>query len=192
MPIAPRRWSLPGPKARYVIAWSGDAMPRRGWSPIPGVFAGSALEGWIASHPSVLYDLYSALGGARRAGLSRSALREHHREIVNRVAEALRSGVLVAYREKPLVMSREVASEAPPEPALVEPVAEEPENYVSIRLVGEDGKGIPGERYRVVLPDSSVREGRLDGSGTATLRGRFSGTCKVTFPNLDAAAWEAA
>jgi len=151
------------------------------------------VERWLSTHASVLYALHEAVGGMRPSGLQRSTLLKHHQEIAKRLSEAFRSGELVAFRRPPPSVSRQVQPKSPPpEPLPAEPVTEEPDSYVNIRLVGEDGNGLPGMRYRIVLPDSSVREGRLDGGGSATVRGRFSGTCKVTFPDLDAGAWEAA
>lgn len=62
--------------------------------------------------------------------------------------------------------------------------------WITIELVGEDDKPIPGERYRIELPDGSVEEGRLDGLGLARVRGiEEPGTCVVTFPDLDEEAW---
>lgn len=61
--------------------------------------------------------------------------------------------------------------------------------WITIELVGEDDAPIPGERYRIELPDGSVREGRLDGRGLARVREIDPGQCVVTFPDLDEAAW---
>ena len=63
-------------------------------------------------------------------------------------------------------------------------------SWIEIELVGEDNKPIPGEKYRVTLPDDSVAEGTLDENGLARVEGFENGTCKVCFPNLDKEAWE--
>lgn len=65
-------------------------------------------------------------------------------------------------------------------------------SWIEVELVGEDGKPIPGERYRVTLPDGSVAEGSLDQNGMARVEGFEPGSCKVTFPDLDQDAWEPA
>ena len=64
-------------------------------------------------------------------------------------------------------------------------------NWILIELIGEDGKSIPGEHFRIELPDKSIREDKLDEHG------RFfcydfekDGTCKVSFPDIDKDAWE--
>jgi hypothetical protein len=75
-------------------------------------------------------------------------------------------------------------AEAPP------PGQEQERSWIAIELVGEDGKGIAGERYRITVPDGSVDEGTLDAQGRARVEGFEPGSCKVSFPELDQAAWE--
>ncbi|WP_437516395.1 carboxypeptidase regulatory-like domain-containing protein [Sorangium sp. So ce1099] len=118
---------------------------------------------------------------------------EHLREEVRR---ALDDGRLVAYRVHD-VMSAGVSAERPePAPPLEETQAAEREarrrvelTWIEIQLLGEDGRGIPGERYRITGPDGSVREGALDGQGLARVEGIVPGQCEVTFPALDEEAW---
>jgi hypothetical protein len=57
-------------------------------------------------------------------------------------------------------------------------------------LTDEHGKVVPGEPYRLVLPDGqTLAEGTLDEKGFARVEGVDAGSCKVTFPNLDKSAW---
>lgn len=63
-------------------------------------------------------------------------------------------------------------------------------SWIEIELVGEDDEGIPGEKYKITLPDDSVAEGTLDEKGCARVEGFEKGTCKVCFPDLDKEAWE--
>jgi hypothetical protein len=65
-------------------------------------------------------------------------------------------------------------------------------HWLTIELVGEDGSPVPNEKYRVILPDGSVREGALNGRGTATFEELKEGECQVSFPGLDSEAWEPA
>ena len=51
---------------------------------------------------------------------------------------------------------------------------------------------VAGERYRVALPDGTVREGVLEPGGTARFEGLPRGPFTVSFPELDEEAWEAA
>jgi hypothetical protein len=62
--------------------------------------------------------------------------------------------------------------------------------WIAIELVDDDDQPVAGEAYEVTLPDGSVRSGSLDGDGKAEERGIDEGMCKVTFPKLDADAWE--
>jgi hypothetical protein len=63
-------------------------------------------------------------------------------------------------------------------------------SWIEIELVGEDDEGIPGEKYKITLPDESVAEGTLDEKGFARIEGFEKGTCKVCFPDIDKEAWE--
>ena len=65
-----------------------------------------------------------------------------------------------------------------------------PTAWIEIVLVGEDDKPIPGERYRLKLPDGTIKEGELDANGYARFEGIARGQCKVSFPDLDRDAWE--
>lgn len=73
--------------------------------------------------------------------------------------------------------------------------APEPEKetvWIEIELVGEDDSPVAGEKFHLVLPDGSTREGILDQAGRVRIEGIDPGTCKVSFPNLDGEAWAVA
>lgn len=63
-------------------------------------------------------------------------------------------------------------------------------HWIEIELVGEDDKPIPDEKYKVVLPDGSEKEGNLDENGWARIEIAAKGDCEVTFPELDKEALE--
>ncbi|MHC4198545.1 MAG: hypothetical protein ACYSU0_00940 [Planctomycetota bacterium] len=64
-------------------------------------------------------------------------------------------------------------------------------SWIEIELVGEDDVGIPGEKYRIILPDGETyADGTLDEKGFARVEGFEKGTCKVCFPDIDKEAWE--
>jgi type VI secretion system secreted protein VgrG len=93
-----------------------------------------------------------------------------------------------------------ISSSAPPvqSPASNAPTHDpnDPENqkkksWIEIQLFGEDGKPIPGEPYKITLPDgTTIADGTLDDKGFARVDNIDPGTCQVTFPNLDKDAWE--
>ena len=63
-------------------------------------------------------------------------------------------------------------------------------SWIEIELVDKKGKPVPGEPYRVTLPDGeTVAEGTLDEKGFARVDGIEPGTCKITFPKLEKQAW---
>jgi hypothetical protein len=81
-------------------------------------------------------------------------------------------------------------------PRLTELAGNEPEvkptHTVELCLVDAKGDPVPGEDYRVELPDGRVVEGRLDARGVALVTGIVgSGTCRVNFPRWDKDAWKA-
>ncbi|MHC4248399.1 MAG: hypothetical protein ACYS9X_04660 [Planctomycetota bacterium] len=64
-------------------------------------------------------------------------------------------------------------------------------SWIEIEMVGEDDEPIPGEKYRIILPDGETfADGTLDEKGFARVEGFEKGTCKVSFPDLDKEAWE--
>lgn len=66
-------------------------------------------------------------------------------------------------------------------------------SWIEIELVDEDSNPVSGESYMITLPDGeTVAEGTLDEKGFARIEGIDSGSCKITFPELDKEAWEEA
>ena len=69
-------------------------------------------------------------------------------------------------------------------------IEEEKKSWIEIEMVGEDDKPIPGEKYKITLPDDTVAQGTLNEKGFARIEGIAEpGTCKVTFPDIDKEAW---
>ncbi len=69
---------------------------------------------------------------------------------------------------------------------------DEKKSWIKLKLVDEEGKPVPGELYKVTLPDGRVASGSLNEKGEAEVKGIDPGSCKITFPNLDKDAWEEA
>ncbi len=64
-------------------------------------------------------------------------------------------------------------------------------HWIDIELVGEDDHPIPGEQFRIVLPDGSEVTGSLSEAGKARVKNiADAGNCRISFPNLDREAWE--
>jgi type VI secretion system secreted protein VgrG len=62
-------------------------------------------------------------------------------------------------------------------------------SWVEIQLNDDEGNPVAGEKYRIELPDGSVKEGTLDGNGHARVSGIEPGNCKITFPDRDGSSW---
>ncbi|MDQ7013573.1 MAG: hypothetical protein Q9O74_06705 [Planctomycetota bacterium] len=69
---------------------------------------------------------------------------------------------------------------------------EEEASWIEIELHDEDGQPVPGEEYKIELPDGTEASGTLDGEGKARVEGFKPGECKVTFPKLEADVWKPA
>ncbi len=68
---------------------------------------------------------------------------------------------------------------------------EEPEKtWIEIELFDKNGQPVPNERYKITLPDGSVKWGRLDHSARARIEKLQQGACQVTFPDRDEKVWE--
>lgn len=62
-------------------------------------------------------------------------------------------------------------------------------SWIEIVLVDVENRPVPGEPYRITLPDNSVAEGTLDEKGFARVEAFDAGNCKVTFPSRDQSVW---
>lgn len=65
-------------------------------------------------------------------------------------------------------------------------------SWIEIKLIDEADQPVAGAWYKLVCADDSVRYGTLDPKGFARVERIPPGSCKVSFPNLDEEAWEAA
>ncbi len=75
----------------------------------------------------------------------------------------------------------------PPADTVISP---EKKHWIAIELVDDDNRPVPGENYRIKLPDGTEIEDSLNDKGRAKITGLDPGTCKVSFPNRDAKDWK--
>jgi len=61
--------------------------------------------------------------------------------------------------------------------------------WIEFRLVDSENKPVPGEKYKVRLPDSSIREGTLDSEGKVRFDGILPGQASICFTELDERTW---
>jgi len=73
------------------------------------------------------------------------------------------------------------------------PKNEVKKSWIALTLVDELGNPVPGQRYRVTLPDGhTISEGTTDAEGNAKVSNIDPGSCKITFPDLDQDVWSEA
>jgi type VI secretion system secreted protein VgrG len=79
----------------------------------------------------------------------------------------------------------------PYKPPQTQAEKEKKPSWIEIKLVDEEEMPVPGEMYRITLPDGqTVAEGTLDENGFARVEGFDPGECQVTFPDLDKDSWK--
>jgi len=159
-----------------------SALPRR--------LAVTLFEAMVPARPlggasmALVAPLAVALGGSLAE--EASVLRE-------RVLRALGDGRVIALRSGRTALRTTSASETVLDAASIAPITpRETKTWVTIRLVddADPPQPVARARYRIKLPDATVREGSLDGMGIAHFEGLDPGTCEVSFPDYDHDAWE--
>ena len=72
------------------------------------------------------------------------------------------------------------------------PANKDKTHWIEIELVDQNNKPVPGEPYKVTLPDGrTLASGTLDDKGKARVEAIDAGNCKVTFPQRDGRSWKA-
>ncbi len=66
----------------------------------------------------------------------------------------------------------------------------EQKTWVAFRMVDEAGKPVVGEKFRLKLPDGTLREGLTNMNGEVRVDGIDPGTCQLSFPDIDPDQWE--
>ena len=71
-------------------------------------------------------------------------------------------------------------------------IQEKPKTWIEVVLHDTKGKPVPGERYRLKLPNGAIHEGNLDAQGLARVERIEPGNVHVSFPDLDDEDWHSA
>ncbi len=61
--------------------------------------------------------------------------------------------------------------------------------WIEFRLVDRDNNPVPGEPYKVRLPDQSLMTGSLDREGKVRFEGIVAGQAFICFPGMDRKEW---
>ncbi|WP_394841518.1 hypothetical protein LZC95_31140 [Pendulispora brunnea] len=134
-----------------------------------------------------LLDLHEAVYPTARHPRARELLRERNhgpylRAIGNDLERAVRHGLLCV---EPLDRGSLLVEREAPEERAPENPKEEETTTVKLQLVSQDGLAIPEVAFKVHFADGSVREGRLDRQGEATLRDAPSGAYEIEYLDFD-------
>lgn len=171
------RWRVSGAGSAACLVLRDAASPAE---------AARLTDAWFAAGaPGVAYGACFEIAARLGAGLTADATRA--REVVR---EALRTGALIAFRDA----RQDAHATAPeaPEEVIPEPTPREERAWITIEFVTDDDppRPVPFARYRIKLPDETVREGRLSEMGVAHLEDLDPGVCDVTFPDYDGSSWD--
>jgi hypothetical protein len=184
--------STPSGDVRLVLAHtaSNEARARA----LPAQWVTSQLERWGVSADDDtflryrLQPVFEALYGRQPGAIATVTM-------CRAVVDALRGGRLIATLVGVPAIARTWIvgpREEPVEAAADDPREEKALEWIEIELVDEDGEPVGNQRYRVELPDGSIREGRLNARGFVRIDRVDPGTCKVMFPDHHKSSWSAA
>lgn len=184
-------WRIHGREREYFVA-RGD-----GKGPLlfldPEAIAAD-LDRHLLDNPFGLLDLQAmlqAVDSTLLPGSGELSRPDSERRIRDRLVDAfLRQDLVVVTEGAPARVAPigDTKAEPPkeskpaPAPAPLAPVV--PKTWVAIQLVNEAGKPCAKEKFKVILPDGSTWEGKLDAEGKARKDGIADGPCKVSFPEL--------
>jgi hypothetical protein len=206
-----RAWRIRGQLQDYQIVRCFDLVEKDAEKRVPSTYILAELDRWLSSVYSrnIAHQLHELVTGARLDGCVSSPPRESAERIKRRLAEAFRSGELVALALGPLRVKTSgggggTSSSSAPAPVAVPLLADKPaprnatrkeaprddgkqkeKTWVAFEVLDEKGKPLAGARYRLTLPDGSSREGRLDSRGATRVEGITEGQCVLSLPDLE-------
>ena len=136
-------------------------------------------------------EMLEAAGRSRLdlAAVSRERLRELLRAAVRERAIGL---VRVARPLRASAGSAAPEPAPPPAPSPAKPQPKSEKTWITIKVMYEDGDEPYSGAFQVKLPDGRVEKGKLGSSGVKEISGIDPGSCEVSFPDLDANAWQPA
>jgi hypothetical protein len=157
---------------------------------LPPRLAATLFDEWCpARHPSGAATAAVATLGVSLGG----SLADDSAALRERVRLAVRDGRVVALRGGRGSVPGGVAPwEEAEERAPASASPREVKTWITIRMLDEDdpARPVPNVRYRIRLPDDTVREGTLNADGIAHFTGIDPGSCLLNFPDLDSETWE--
>lgn len=181
-------WTIDGDASGLVLTAWGDERPAEGvrldareaeW--LLGRILG--LGGWRGAAGRALTEAarYVAARHAVRLGVRADEPRQV-------VTAALARGLLVGWRVEARHQATEGGDGAGEDAELLAAGELRRKTWIEIELTDMDGNPVPGERYRIKLPDGTVREGALDTNGRAYFGELDPGSAEIVWPDRDGEA----
>ena len=62
-------------------------------------------------------------------------------------------------------------------------------HWIEFQLVDQDNHPVPGEPYKVLLPDQSIMTGTVDNNGKVRFESIVSGQASICFTGMDEKEW---
>src|SRR5436309_14996540 len=194
----PKSWRMRGLFGDLIIVRRKDVR-RDTYVANSPVGLPALVESWLADpvEQRVVLEMYEAIGGHRGPNEQRWQDVDLQRYVKPKLTEAFRSGELITL-PAPATMFGSVSgkvqkgNEADAGSSQNQPKAQTRKSWIEIELVGDDGKPLGGERYRIELPDGTFVSGILDSQGRIRFDGIDPGECEVAFPDLSAGEWRPA
>jgi hypothetical protein len=181
-------WLLKDASAAYIIfRWRPLQADEKAAEFIP---TPALISSWLdnLSLQTFIREMYEAAYG-KPVGKALDYNRK--RELVNQLESAFQRRLLICLRASRVVPGAKTVEgeKAPPPPKPAPPPPTKTKTWIEIELVDDKGKPVVGERYRIILPDGSQEEDRLDGHGRARINNLDPGECQISFPDIDGREW---
>ena len=85
----------------------------------------------------------------------------------------------------------EALGDAAPNTPVVRACKTDP-HWIEFQLVDGNGEPVPGEPFRVRLPDQSLRKGTTDQNGKVRFEGITAGEASICYTGFDKLEWDVA
>jgi hypothetical protein len=161
------------------------------------------IDEWVrnSAAANLLRSLLQQTSVASMVGATPRDALEATKRLREAILQAVNRREIVALRRESGISAQSgggspVNNQAPPSPrqvrnnALPPPPPKEEKTWVEFRLVNDDGKPMPGARYKLKVTDGSVREGNLDDNGSVRVQNLDPGMCTISFLDYDQREWK--
>ena len=192
-----KSWRLQGVAESYQVTRRYDVSAGKQDAVDPAL-ATLYVDRWLADPftQRSMVEMYESVTGRSSSSTSRLRGLDLHRYIKPEIIEAFRRGdfVLLRVPHETIIPVKEKKKEEPREEEQPAPAPEEKKKktWIEIELVDDDDNPVPNARFRLELPDGTMKSGTLGDNGKARITGIEPGTCKVSFLDVDASEWEMA